>query len=176
MLLKGIQFILLASSTIFLQAQSLNQKCNCCETENNQFDFWIGKWEVSVNGKRAGINTITKEEGGCYLKENWISANQGFTGSSINFYDRNLKQWRQIWIDNQGGKLELFGNFYNREMILSSLEKIDQSSGDKIIDRITWTYNRDGTVRQHWEKTKNGGKEWFTVFDGLYQKINTKPD
>ncbi|MCZ6779898.1 MAG: hypothetical protein O7F16_13170 [Acidobacteria bacterium] len=34
--------------------------------------------------------------------------------------------------------------------------------------RITWADNSDGSVRQHWEISKDGGKSWETAFDGRY--------
>ena len=41
-------------------------------------------------------------------------------------------------------------------------------SGEKMLDRITWHNNDDGTVRQVWDQSKDGGATWQTVFDGLY--------
>jgi hypothetical protein len=35
--------------------------------------------------------------------------------------------------------------------------------------RITWTSNRDGTVRQFWESTDAQGK-WTIAFDGVYTR------
>ena len=54
-------------------------------------------------------------------------------------------------------------------MILSSGD-LPGKDGGIIQHRITWTDNEDGTVRQHWEVTKDGGKTYSTLFDGLYKK------
>jgi len=35
--------------------------------------------------------------------------------------------------------------------------------------RITWTPNKDGSVRQFWESTNADGK-WEIAFDGMYTK------
>jgi hypothetical protein len=37
-------------------------------------------------------------------------------------------------------------------------------------DRVTWTPNADGSVRQLWEKSADGGATWTTAFDGLYTR------
>jgi hypothetical protein len=42
--------------------------------------------------------------------------------------------------------------------------------GAAVGNRITWYDNDDGTVRQHWQVSKDGGKTWNTAFDGLYRK------
>lgn len=43
-------------------------------------------------------------------------------------------------------------------------------SGEPLRNRFTWTENADGTVRQHWEVSKDQGESWQTAFDGLYRK------
>lgn len=48
-----------------------------------QFDFWLGEWEVFVQGEKAGENKITKEIAGCALLEDWSGAN-GNRGKSLN--------------------------------------------------------------------------------------------
>ena len=42
--------------------------------------------------------------------------------------------------------------------------------GRQVLNRITWHDNPDGTVRQHWETSADGGKTWETAFDGLCRK------
>jgi len=41
--------------------------------------------------------------------------------------------------------------------------------GEALLNRITWSPNADGTVRQHWEVSKDRGTSWQTAFDGLYK-------
>ena len=41
--------------------------------------------------------------------------------------------------------------------------------GSEVQNRITWTPNPDGSVRQLWEASQDGGATWSMLFDGLYQ-------
>ena len=34
-------------------------------------DFWVGEWDVTNEGSKAGVNRITKEEAGCLIHEQW---------------------------------------------------------------------------------------------------------
>jgi hypothetical protein len=34
--------------------------------------------------------------------------------------------------------------------------------------RVTWTPRADGSVRQHWESSRDGAS-WHTDFDGIYR-------
>jgi hypothetical protein len=36
--------------------------------------------------------------------------------------------------------------------------------------RITWSQEPEGRLRQLWESSKDGGRTWTTVFDGIYAK------
>ena len=69
--------------------------------------------------------------------------------------------------------LLLSGNLEKGNMVLWS-DVMKNQKGEPYRNRITWTPNADGTVRQHWEMTKDEGKTWATLFDGLYKKVPTK--
>lgn len=136
--------------------------------EARQFDFWVGEWEVTnPAGKLAGRSKIESIAGGAALLENWTGANAGFTGKSLNAYNPARKQWQQFWVGSDGGILELVGGLVEGRMILSAEHAV---KGVRTIERITWTPNADGTVRQHWEQSVDGGRTWKTAFDGLYRK------
>jgi hypothetical protein len=136
---------------------------NCDAAEHRAFDFWIGDWDVSSNGKPAGRNTISVDHKGCTLREEWRGA--GSHGSSLNAYDRRSKQWKQFWIDDSGMLLELVGGLKDGNMVMATHINGPQGSATH---RITWTPNPDGSVRQHWQSLADGSDRWTTVFDGLY--------
>lgn len=144
----------------------------CSGAEHRQFDFWIGRWEVfNPEGKKAGDNLVEAIDGGCALIERWQGMG-GFTGTSLNNWDRATGQWRQHWVDNQGGQLRLAGGFEGGKMVLASTEPEPHSSRPSatVRQRISWMPLPDGAVRQHWERSEDGGTRWTTVFDGRYVK------
>ena len=139
----------------------------CADAKSHQFDFWIGEWNVMAGGKQAGTNSIQPILDGCVLQETWSGA-QGSAGSSFNFYNPTTGQWHQFWVWRTGSTLDLAGEYRDSKMILAGDGK--DRTGKKVTNRITWHDNADGTVRQHWERSADGGKTWQTVFDGLYSK------
>jgi hypothetical protein len=136
---------------------------------NHDFDFWTGDWEVTnqANGKLAGHNRIELKHGGRVLVENYTTPG-AYTGMSLNGYDAAAKRWHQCWMDSTGGVLDLYGGLADGKMVLTG--ETMQPGGRRQLERITWTPNADGTVRQHWEQSSDAGKTWTTAFDGLYQK------
>lgn len=135
--------------------------------EVRQFDFWVGDWEVTTpDGELSGHNCIEKLLGDRVLQENWTGTS-GHVGRSFNLYDASIGKWRQFWVDASGLALVLTGGIVDGAMVL---EGARLSDGKSVLDRITWTPNADGTVRQLWETSDDGGAKWTVIFDGLYRR------
>lgn len=147
----------------------------CAAPEHGQFDFWIGEWIVtdSAGGTPYGTNRITREEAGCLLHERW-SGSQGGSGQSLNFYDRQRRQWEQVWVASGGNVLRLSGHFNGISMILEG--DGTAPSGGALRNRIVWTPQPDGRVRQVWSTSADGGKSWQVGFDGWYRAKSGSQD
>ena len=139
----------------------------CADKKSHQFDFWIGEWNVTADGKSVGTNSIQPILDGCVLQETWSGA-QGSAGSSFNFYNPQTGKWHQFWVWRNGTTLDLSGEYTEGKMVLTGDAKSQDGKPRK--NRITWHYNDDGNVRQHWEQSTDAGKTWTTAFDGLYRK------
>ncbi|HTL93801.1 MAG TPA: hypothetical protein VL176_15720 [Steroidobacteraceae bacterium] len=140
---------------------------SCDAPEHRQFDFWIGEWEVTTpDDKPAGRNSITRELKGCVLHEHWTGSG-GMKGESFNIWDRVKKQWHQTWVADNGNLLLLDGAFQNGVMQLTG---VSGPQGSQTLNRITWSPASDGSVRQHWEVSRDAGKTWKTAFDGRYRR------
>lgn len=136
---------------------------------NHDFDFWVGDWTVTnqATGKPAGHNLIELKHGGRVLVENYTTPG-AYTGMSVNAYDARTQRWHQCWMDNSGGVLDLYGGLVDGKMVLTGETPLP--GGGRQLERITWTPNPEGTVRQHWEQSADAGKTWTTAFDGLYRR------
>ena len=137
---------------------------------NHDFDFWLGEWNVATpDGKPAGTSRIESIANGHGLLENWTGdpAAGGGNGKSLNSYNPASGHWQQFWVGSGGSVLELAGGLAGGAMVLSGSHVV---RGQTVGERITWTPKPDGTVRQFWEQTRDGGKSWQPVFDGLYRR------
>jgi quercetin dioxygenase-like cupin family protein len=155
------------------QTQTTPQQATapCAAPEYREFDFWIGEWDVfTPDGKVAGHNRIEAIEGGCGLQENWIGAGGG-TGRSINSFSPADRQWHQYWLGSGGGILNLSGTFAGDTLTLRGDTK--RAGGVTIAERLQFTRNADGSVRQFWQQSRDGGKTWSVAFDGKY--VRAKP-
>jgi len=141
---------------------------SCGAAEHRQFDFWLGAWDVTnPAGVLVGRNRIESAHGGCALIEHWTSV-KGVTGTSLSIYDRDGGRWHQTWVDSGGGLLQLDGGIAGGAMVLAG-DAFDADAPAKVSrQRITWTPQPDGRVRQLWESSTDGGRNWRVVFDGRY--------
>ncbi|MFW6088194.1 MAG: hypothetical protein ACODAB_00485 [Gemmatimonadota bacterium] len=166
-LAAGAVLLLLAPAV----ADAQNAATPCEAAEHRQFDFWVGDWEVSnPAGDVVGTNTITVVSDGCGLHERWEGAGGG-VGESLNAYDRRTGSWHQTWVGGRGLVLRLEGGLEGGAMVLEG----ELADGDDVVlQRITWTPDADGNVRQLWETSEDGGSSWTTAFDGTYRKTDSR--
>jgi len=143
----------------------------CRQPMQRQFDFWIGEWMVSdPDGKPVGRSRIEATLGRCVIHEHWTGAG-GSDGESFNIYNAATRQWEQFWVDNGGNRLHLKGALVDGVMVLRGTQDVPNAkTGLTQHERISWTPNADGSVRQLWETSTDDGKTWVVAFDGLYRK------
>lgn len=148
-------------------AESSKGRTVCGEGEYRQFDFWVGEWTVlTPQGQPAGASSITLEEDGCLIHEHYDGSSAGGgLGQSLNFYDRNDHRWHQMFVGAAGNALHLSGTFSGGKMVLTGH---NVRGGKPAVQRITWSREGGGVVRQLWETSLDGGKTWSTSFDGKY--------
>jgi hypothetical protein len=102
--------------------------------------------------------------GECVLHERY-QAPSGYSGQSFTLFDASRERWHQTWVDNQGALLQLDGGLRAGKMVLEGRSNTPQ--GEQL-NRITWSREPDGRVRQLWQLQQ--GETWTTVFDGYYQR------
>ena len=140
--------------------------------EAHKFDFWIGEWDVTpwqvrapTPAQQAGTSSVYSILSHCVISENWKGA-RGIEGKSYNFYDPNVKHWRQVWISETGGVLDYTGDFSDGAMRF--LGWTLNPKGDRVEQRLTFFAIAKDTVRQLFETSSDGGKTWTPGFDGRY--------
>lgn len=142
----------------------------CSAPEFRQFDFWLGRWSVGAPGREPGaVNDITRQAQGCFVQERYHTR-AGYVGGSVNWYDPADGRWRQLWIDNGGLILRLEGGLDAEGRMVLAGERLT-AEGRPLLDRITWIPDPDGTVRQVWDTSEDGGRTWSNFFTGVYTPL-----
>jgi hypothetical protein len=167
-MIASMDFRSVALSLACIAGSALAQQPSPCATpESAQFDFWLGDWDVfKPDGKPAGTNRIERLYG-CGLHEHWSGAGGKVLGQSFNRWDPDRGVWHQTWVDNQGGLLLLEGAFRDGAMVMSDAAVPARKAGAPV-NEIRWTAQPDGSVRQLWRVSPDGGGTWKVLFDGRY--------
>lgn len=161
---KGKILLLLLSLPIYVFPQN-NNKVPCSSPEFNQFDFWLGKWDLFYSDSMHATNQITKDLDGCVIFENFNDPKQQFKGKSWSVYNPAKQRWEQTWVDNQGAYITLTGAFENDKMTLSTAPGISQK-------RMIFYNVKESALDWVWESTTDSGRTWKQLWKIHYTRLS----
>lgn len=170
--------LLVASPLAPALGQAGDAPRTCAEIEGfGRLDFWVGRWDVHVDGRKVGDNRIEKIVGGCALMEHWQSASGG-EGKSLFYYLPATSEWKQVWVTpraaSPGGVKEKTRVASYEGPGVRFQGVIRRPGGDSYLDRTTLTPLDDGRVRQVIETSSDGGDSWQVRFDAVYVPVGAE--
>ena len=145
------------------------------EKKLDQFDFWIGVWNVhDYNSKKlVGRSKIEKIVGGFGVEETFYGIPGPFHGKSLNKYNFFTGKWEQFWIDNNGMTHSFSGEF-DVEQNKMILKKEEKRRDGILYHQLLFEKLVNGNVRQTW-KQSNDQENWKVNFDGEYRSADIEP-
>lgn len=173
--LAAILAFALSASTLCAQPavpQAAPDACNT--TEQKQFDFWVGEWDLTWPGQKAGevahgANSIKRILDGCVVQENFSGQDaMPLRGTSVSTFDAGTGKWRQTWVDNQGGYLDFAGELKDGKLILQ--RETTKKDGSKILQRMAWKNVTAKELDWSWEASRDGGKTWQVQWPIHYKR------
>lgn len=150
---------------------------NCATAEHRAFDFWIGEWNayLSDTDQFIGYARIDLEDRGCVVFEYWELANGSRTGRSINIYDSFTGQWEQFWADSAGDRTHYVGDVFGDGIRMTAKADVRPGMPEPFDNRITFTPNADGSVRQVGD-TSTDGETWTQQYDITFKRAENGRD
>jgi hypothetical protein len=136
-------------------AASLSARADCDKPEHHALDFWLGAWVVRDGGKPVAVSHIQRGPGGCVVIERY-EQNDGYSGTSVSFYDAALGRWRQTWVDSTGAVGEFTGE--PSEGAMQFAGETHRPDGTRIQRRMRLAADGEG-VRQT-SLASRDGREW----------------
>jgi len=132
----------------------------CDAAEFRQFDYWLGEWDVELNGAKIAESSIQRILNDCVIFENYY-AQRGYAGKSFSIYDATSKKWEQRYVDTSGAFHTWTGG-----MTADGMQFLWSHSGQ--LQRMTYMKDGPDRVRQFIEVSKDEGKTWQPQYDGHY--------
>jgi hypothetical protein len=136
----------------------------CAADQQRQFDFWVGEWDATWPGAKAGdvqrgSNSIRRVLDSCVVEENFSGgAGMHLRGKSLSIYDTRTNRWKQTWVDNEGGYLDFTGEFKDGQMILT--REATKPDGTRVLQRMVYKNIAAQEFDWSWESSKDNGKTW----------------
>ena len=163
----------LAAAPLAAAAQSPPKPgAGCTDAAHHAFDFWIGRWNVvrTKDDQPAGSSLIEAVYSGCAIRENWTDPT-GFSGGSLNSYDPISGKWRQTWTDSANSWREFVGGIEDGKMVLVARRPLRTDPARTLLERMIFTPNADGSVRQFSDQSTDEGKTWTVRYDFTYRRV-----
>ena len=146
----------------------------CSQPEQRQLDFWVGEWDLSWPGNHAGetahgTNSVRRILDGCIVEETFSGGDAlHLRGQSVSLFDVGAGKWKQTWVDNEGGYLDLVGESRDGQMIL--WREATRPDGTKALQRMVFKNITPNEFDWSWEGSKDGGKTWTVVWPIHYKR------
>lgn len=143
----------------FLFAETRAAQTNpCLDPHQKEFDFWVGKWDLTWPGEKPGeiahgTNNIRRTLDGCVIHEDFSG------GDSIHMRGTSV---------STGGYLDFVGDFSNGQMIL---QREAVRNGEKILQRMVWKNISANELDWSWESSADGGKTWQVNWPIHYKRM-----
>lgn len=149
-----------ACATASAQQQAATPPCST--PEFRQMDFWVGTWDAhytaDTSGAPGGTNVITRAYDNCVIQEDFQGGPlaQGLVGHSVSTYHAPTRQWRQTWVDNQGGYFALTGGPVGDDFVLANTRLSDSAPHQRMLfEEIT-----QNSFTWRWQSSADAGATW----------------
>jgi hypothetical protein len=136
----------------------------------NQFDFWVGEWNLTWGDRIHGKNSVRKILDGHVIEENFDGTPAiPLIGRSVSVFSAQYARWHQTWVDNQGSYLDFVGEWYEDDQRMI-LERDDYQGGRYVKQRMVFYEIKSDSLEWSWERSEDGGITWERQWQIHYER------
>jgi hypothetical protein len=147
------------------------------EFDGSELEFWLGTWAATWQGG-AGTNRLQRILGGRVIHEQFeggpvdaagVLAPDGerLRGQSWSVFDAARALWRQTWVDDQGGYLDLVGDRVDGWF---AFVRDAPERGPAARQRMVFRDVAAEAFRWTWELSLDAGTSWATRWEIHYRR------
>jgi len=137
--------------------------------DGTELDFWVGSWAAAWGTAGRGTTRIERILGGKVVFEHFEGGDDDGTleGLSWSVFDPGRRLWRQTWVDDQGGYLDLVGTRVDGWF---GFERAAPERGADARQRMVFRDIQPESFRWTWELSEDGGETWSIRWDIAYTR------
>lgn len=139
------------------------------KSPEQQFDFWLGEWQVAWGDGQTGTNRVDKILNGKVIREQFDgNPAMPYEGLSLSVFDPQTREWGQTWVDNEGNYWTFSGGWQDGQMILSTEVFVE---GEPIQLRMVFYNINVDDFEWRWERSDDGGVSWQQRWHITYSRL-----
>ena len=137
--------------------------------DGTELDFWLGDWDVRWGEHGRGTNRLSRILGGRVIREEFSGGgpNGHLEGLSLSVFDSERKLWRQTWVDDQGGYIDLVGDRMDGDFVF---RRTAPETGPQAEQRMVFRDIERDSFRWTWEASEDGGASWQVRWEIEYRR------
>jgi hypothetical protein len=137
--------------------------------DGTELDFWLGDWDARWGEAGRGTNRLTRILGDRVIREDFSGGgpNGHLNGLSLSVFDEAQRVWRQTWVDDSGGYIELAGASADG---CFAFERDAPEQGPGARQRMVFRDVAADAFRWTWELSEDGGTTWEIRWDIAYTR------
>ncbi len=155
-------------------AEPATQFAEACSTPRHRdLDFWLGEWKVKWDDPETGEtlegrNRVERVLEGCAIRETFDGRpGLPLQGISMSNYHPTIGEWRQLWLDNEGGYLPFAGGPVEDRFILSLIRRTPDAPHRRMIfETITPT-----SLVWRWQMRATEDRPWRDLWVLTYRRL-----
>ena len=128
-----------------------------------RFDFLIGRWNLVTEDDQKIGSLVVEKKGLTLLGEYTPESNSPLT-TLVAFYDPEISDWRQWWLDKRGPVIQLQGDSAQDGSLVLSGHQV-AADGEKILARAIYTDAEGGIVHLELATSNDEGATWLKLID-----------
>jgi hypothetical protein len=138
--------------------------------DGTELDFWLGDWDARWGEVGVGTNRLTRILSDRVIREEFSGGGAvgHLEGLSLSVFDPDRRLWRQTWVDDQGGYLELVGDVVDG---CFSFRRDAPEDGPATKQRMVFRDVGPASFRWTWEISEDGGRTWSIRWDIAYTRV-----
>lgn len=149
--------------------------------EMKALSWMVGDWDVTQEWKMdpaadtweksAATATYSYSLDGCILMMDYSSDMMGmpFTGLQLLSYDRVLKQFQSLWVDNVSGRMSFYLGVDEGEQTVYTGEDV-MPTGETILAKVVISNETEDSFDWRMDMSSDGGKTYLTTGKATYTK------
>jgi len=134
---------------------------------SDQFDFWLGRWDLTWGEDGSGVNRIERIMEGAVILENFEVGDPALKGMSLSVFSKEDNRWHQTWVDNSGSYLDFAGDFKDGRMTLT---RDGMVQGQRVRQRMVWFEITENALEWNWERSDDEGGTWKVLWNIHYRR------